>query len=150
MFMDAENNSFENSLNYIFKLENLRIQNPKNVTFSYLNINSVHNKFSGLTNLVCEHDDNLIVVETKLDTSFPTAEFLIPGFHKPLRFDVTANCRGLSVYVRGCLPARELQAYKLPFDIQAIPLEINLRKEKWLFIGIYKPPSQNSQYFLNI
>ena len=25
-----------------------------------------------------------------------------------------------------------------------------LRKEKWLFIGIYKPSSQNSQYFLNI
>ena len=119
MFMDAENNSFENSSNYIFKLENLRIQNPKNVTFSYLNINSVHNKFSGLTNLVCEHVDNLIVVETKLDTSFPTAEFLIPGFHKPLRLDVTANCGGLSVYVRDLYPLENSKPinYHLTFKL---------------------------------
>ena len=31
--------------------------------------------------------------------------------------------------LRGYLPARELQAYKLPFDIQAITSDINLRKE---------------------
>lgn len=44
----------------------------------------------------------------------------------------------LLVYANGSLPAREPQAYKLPFDIQALPFEINLRKEK--FIDIYKPP----------
>ena len=27
--------------------------------------------------------------------------------------------------------------------------KINLRKEKWLFVVIYKPPSLNSQYFLD-
>ena len=31
--------------------------------------------------------------------------------------------------LRGYLPARELQAYKLPFDIQALTSDINLRKE---------------------
>ena len=31
--------------------------------------------------------------------------------------------------LRGYLPVRELQAYKLPFDIQATTSEINLRKE---------------------
>ena len=31
-----------------------------------------------------------------------------------------------------------------------IPFEINLRKEKWLFVSIYKLPSQNNQYFLDI
>ena len=61
----------------------------------------------------------------------------MPGFHKPFRLDVTANSRVLLVYVKGSLPARELQGYKLPFDIQAISFEINLGKERWLFIGIY-------------
>ena len=37
--------------------------------------------------------------------------------------------------------------YSLPPDIEAIPFEINLRKEKWLLISIYKPPSLNNQYF---
>ena len=30
-----------------------------------------------------------------------------------------------------------------------VPFEINLRKEKWLVISIYRPPSQNSAFFLN-
>ena len=29
-----------------------------------------------------------------------------------------------------------------------IPFELNLRKEKWMFMCIYRPPKQNSQYFL--
>ena len=33
-------------------------------------------------------------------------------------------------------------------DIQVIPFELNLRKEKWMFMCIYKPPKQNNQYFL--
>ena len=34
-------------------------------------------------------------------------------------------------------------------DIQTIILELNLRKEKWLVISVYKPPSQNATYFLH-
>ena len=79
VFIDAENN-FSETLNDIFRLENLRFQNPENVIFSYLNINSVCNKFPGLTNLVSEHIDILKVADTKLGASFPTAQFLMPVF----------------------------------------------------------------------
>ena len=34
-------------------------------------------------------------------------------------------------------------------DIQAIPIELNLRKEKWLLIPAYRPPCQNQQYFVD-
>ena len=37
---------------------------------------------------------------------------------------------------------------KLSNDIQVIPFELNLRKEKWMFMCIYRPPKQNNQYFL--
>ena len=32
--------------------------------------------------------------------------------------------------------------------MQAIPFELNLRKERWMFVCIYRPPKQDSQYFL--
>lgn len=53
------------------------------------------------------------------------------------------------VYVRSYIPSRQLRIFMIPPDIQAIPLEINLRKEKWFFLCIYKPPFQNNQYFLD-
>ena len=34
----------------------------------------------------------------------------------------------------------------MPKDIQIIPFELNLRREK--FMRIYRPPAQNKQYFL--
>ena len=48
------------------------------------------------------------------------------------------------------MPSKILAKLKLPINIQIIPFEINLRKEKWLFVSIYKPPSQSNQYFLDI
>ena len=48
----------------------------------------------------------------------------------------------LGVYVRSYLPLRQLTK-------QVLVLEINLRKEKWFFLSIYKSLSQNCQYFLD-
>ena len=44
---------------------------------------------------------------------------------------------------------RKLKCGVLLKSIQAIPFELNLRKEKWLVISIYRPPSQDSEFFLN-
>ena len=64
-------------------MKNLHLKNPKNTIFSYLNINSVRNKFKNMSSLISTKVDILIVAETKLDSSFPTTQFLIPGFHHP-------------------------------------------------------------------
>lgn len=37
----------------------------------------------------------------------------------------------------------------MPGDIKIICIEINIRKQKWIIIGIYHPPNQNEDYFLN-
>ena len=124
-----------------------RLQNPKNIIFSYININSIRNKFGSLCNLTLSRVDILSIAETKLDYFFPNAQFLIPNFHQPFRLDISRNSGGLLVFVKSSIPARMLCNCKLPPDIQAIPFEINLRKEKWLFISVYKPPSLNNQYF---
>ena len=46
------------------------------------------------------------------------------------------------------MPSRLLSNHISPKDIQAIPFELNLRKEKWMFVSNYRPLKQGSQYFL--
>ena len=121
---------------------------PNNVIFSYLNINSIRNKFHNLKLKIDEHVDILCVLETKIGNSFPTTQFSWPGYHKPYCLIISDRRGGLLVYIKSHLPSRRLTNYIIPKDIQIIPSELNLRKEKWMFICIYRPPSQNKQYFL--
>ena len=103
VFIRDELNSLDNHSD-ISEMKNLRLRNPKNIIFSYLNINSVWNKFKNMSSLISEYVDILIVVETKLDSCFPTAQFLIPGFHHPFWLDINRQSGGLL----GSIPARVL------------------------------------------
>ena len=47
---------------------------------------------------------------------------------------------------RSCISLGQLRSFFVPSDIQAIPFETKLRKEKWFFLFIYKHPCQ---YFLD-
>ena len=74
--------------------------------------------------------------ETKLDPSFPNSQFLIPGFHEPMRFDITSKRGGMLVYIKSSMPSRIVSNFKLLINIQVILFELNLRREKWLFVSI--------------
>ena len=39
--------------------------------------------------------------------------------------------------------------FTLPPDIQLITTGLNLRKQKWLLVSLYRPPNQNLRYFIN-
>ena len=54
---------------------------------------------------------------------------------------------GLLVYIKPHLPSKLLSTYNISNDIRIIPFELHLRKEKWMFMCIYRPPRQNNQYF---
>ena len=69
-------------------LGNSRSKNPKNIIFSYININSIRNKFENLCDMVGDNVDVLSIAETKLDSSFPNAQFLLLAFQEPLRLDI--------------------------------------------------------------
>ena len=73
---------------------------------------------------------------------------MLPGYHKPYCLDISDRKGGLLVYIKSRLPSRLLKNFDIPRNIQIIPFELNLRKEKWMFMCIYRPPSQNKQYFL--
>ena len=114
---------------------------------AHVNINSISNKFDQLSYIIKDNVDILVVGETKLDDSFPTSQFRINGFSKPYRLDRTRNGGGVMIFVRDELPSKQLQKHALPSDIEALIIEINLRKTKFLLLGGYRPPTQ-SQFFL--
>ena len=107
-----------------------RSKNSKNIVFSYLNTNSIRNKFDSVKGAQVNYVDVFIAAETKINDSFPTAQFAIDGFHKPLSLNVTDKGGGLLVYVRSYLPLRQLKKHKISSDIPDVAFEINLRKEK--------------------
>ena len=88
--------------------------------------------------------DVLSIAEAKINSSLPNAQFLLPGFREPLWFDIDHRSGGLLVYIKASFPSKILTKFKLPLNIQITTFEINLRKEKWLFVSIYKPPSQSN------
>ena len=84
-----------------------------------------------------ENIDILAIAETKIDESFPTAQFLLVGYHSPYRVNKFPESGGILVYVKSSTLSCQLNFPNLPYKIQAIPFKLNLRKEKWLVISIY-------------
>ena len=113
-------NSSIASFSSVSHLRNLRSKNASNIIFSYLNINSSRSKFENLCELVAGNVDILCTAETKLDLSFPNSQFLIPGFHKPLRINVSSRRGGLLVYIKPSFPSKMLAKFKLSQNIKKI------------------------------
>ena len=121
----------------ITSLQSIRIDNLKNVIIGQLNINSLRNKFHALVEIMHGNLDVLVITETKLDHTFPENQFLIPGYKKPYRKDRNKNGGGVMVYVREDIPSDILLKHKIQENIEAIFVEINLRKNKLLLVGTY-------------
>ena len=111
---DKTTNSSDSKTSNVSLLRNLRIKNPKNTFFSYINKNSIRNKFDNLCDLISKNVDILSVAEIKLDPSFPNSQFLIPGFHKTMRLDITSKHGGMLVNIKFSLPSRIMSNFKLP------------------------------------
>ena len=99
--------------------------------------------------MVSGYFDVIIVTETKLDDSFPKAQFCIDGFSIPYRLDRNRNGGGLTIYVRDDIPSKMLTKHNFPENIEAAFIELNFRKCKWLLCATYRAPSQNHNYFFD-
>ena len=76
-------------------------------------------------------------------------QFLIPGFQEPIRVHITRKRGRMLIYIKSSLPSRIMYDFKLRESVQIMPFELNIRKEKWLLVSIYKPPLQTYNYFLD-
>ena len=118
-------------------LKDIRKENLNRVIFAQLNINSIRNKFDVLSTEVHGNVDILLITETKIDQSFPTRQFLMAGYSEPYRLDRNQHGGGLLVYVREDIPSHILKTRSI--SIEALFIEINLRKKKWLICCLYNP-----------
>ena len=115
-----------------------KFKNPK---IGYLNINTLQNKIVDLRSIAKDIDFAFLAIsETKLNDSYPSAQFLIDGYYNPHEFrrDRPYNSGGgLLVYIRKGIPCKRLRKFEHP-DIEAIIVEIQIGSRKWCVISIYR------------
>ena len=76
-----ETHSTANSVDLLKELRNSYNKNP---TIGYLNINSLRYKIISLRELLLKAPIEILCIdETKLDDSFPDAQFIIENYHFP-------------------------------------------------------------------
>ena len=114
-----------------------------------VNNNSSPDKSDEVKVLVNGMLDILTITKTKLNDTFPVSQFHVDGFSKPYHLDRNRNRGGVIIYVREDIPSKILIKHVLPTDIEALFIELNFRKCKWLLHGINHPPSQSDQYFFD-
>ena len=111
-------------------LNKIRTKNLNNVVIGLLNVNSFNAKFDSIRSIVIDKIDILVLVETKLDDTYPTSQFIMGGYSSPFRRDRNRYGGGILIYVREDIPCKILHNHNLPEDIEGIFLELNFRKSK--------------------
>ena len=129
----SSNLPFNNDANddkQINTLKNARMKHPRKVCLSYINVNYIRNESHSLFECAYGLVNFLAVSETKLDSSFPTGQFNLPGFRTPYRNVLSGKSGGLFVYVNSNIPSKVLKIPDCTSDIQVIPVKINFKKQK--------------------
>ena len=96
--------SVEPSLDPNAKLKEVPQKNSNRLIIAQLNINSIRNKLDSSNEIIKDNIDVLLISETKIDSSFPTAQFYIDGF-TTYRRDRNINGGGIILYIRDDIPS---------------------------------------------
>ena len=112
---------------------------PKKLIIGHININSIKNKFKILKSMLSEVLDVLMIIEVKLDDSFPEQQFHMEGFNIPFRLDRNRHGGRLLIYVCNNINAVFLKSYVFPDNIDAFFIEILRKSYKWLICCSYNP-----------
>ena len=116
-------------------IQRIRLKNPNRLIVAQININSLRNKFDFLVPIFYNSIDILLMTETKIDDSFPNAQFYIAGY-TIYRRDRNVNGGGLLLYVREDIPSSILIIDPI---YESLFIEINVRKKKWVIGCTYNP-----------
>ena len=129
-------------------LKKIRIKNLHRIIIAHININSIRNKFDFLFDAISENIDVLLISETKLDSSFPKAQFYVKGYTEPYRLDRNKNGGGIMIYIREDIPSKLLSNTNM--NIESLFVELNVRNKKWLISGSYNPHSNSISTHLKL
>ena len=122
-------------------LKNDRLKFLNNPLIACLNINSLRNKVIELGVILKDLPlKYLVISETKLDDSFPNAQFKINGYEARTRRDRNKHGGGLIEFVRQGFISKRLKKYE-PIFSECTCYEFTISKKKWICFSIYRPPS---------
>ena len=79
-----------------------------------------------LREIIKQNVDGLAVAETKIDSSFPSAQFLLEGCHSLYRRDISHKSSGILVYVKEKVSFHQLSLRTFQFRIQAFYLSSSI------------------------
>ena len=123
-----------------------RLDNANNTIIGHLNINSFRNKFVFVEDIMTLFDV-FLVSESKLDHTFPSNQFRINGY-KIFRLDRNRFGGGLILYINENIPCKPLQEHIHLPKFEVIAIEFYQNNQKWLLLGLYKPPNQKTSDFI--
>ena len=78
-------------------------------------------------NVVEGNLDIFLISETKMNNSFPDAQFFHEGYSHPHRRDTCLGGRGTFNVCNEDIPSRLLKSHGTPDDIEILCVEINLK-----------------------
>ena len=109
-----------------------------------MNKNSVCNKIADLQIFIQNIPlDYLFLSGTKLDESFPNAQFNLDGYEITAGLDRDKNGGGLIVFVRRGIICKRISDFELSFS-ECICSELPISKSRWLCFSIYRPPDRGN------
>ena len=127
----------------------IRNKNKNNPFISYMNINSLRNKIHDLRSLLADLNPEVITIsETKIDHTFPAAQFMIDGYINPENFRKYRNEHGggLITYIKRGIPHKRLRKIE-PKNLEVTCIELIFGKRKWGYVTVYRPPNVNITSF---
>ena len=85
----------------------------------------------------------IVVSETKLDSSFSSAQFHINGYEVRARRDRDKSGGGLIEFVRKGFICKRLKNLELKFS-EVICSEFTISNKKWICFSVFRPSTQNN------
>ena len=129
------------SLNDSEILNGTRRKNFQNPFFAY----SLRFKFEDLKEVLSNSlPDVLVLAETKLDKSFPNAQFFLSEYFEPTRKDFSCHSGGIIEYIQKGIIRKRLEDLELN-SFESIASEITINKEKTFLLSFYRTERQENR-----
>ena len=98
--LTSTSTNFQDKGNQTSTLNERRIKNVNRLVIGHLNVKSPRNKFEMLEELIKDKIDIFLISDIKVDSSFPSGQFVIKGYSTSFRLDRNQNGGGLLLHVR--------------------------------------------------
>ena len=85
---------FQDAGNQMTTLHDIRTKNANRLIIGHSNVNSLRYKFEMLEALIKDKTDIFLTSETKVDSCFPSGQFVIKDYSAPFRLDRNQNRGG--------------------------------------------------------